>query len=86
MALCLRQSKVGVSILTRIVARSGLKDGITINSGCPGWCKTDMAGDKAPRTAEQGAETFTHIALLPADQTPNGEFWEDNKVSSLTKQ
>jgi len=24
-------------------------------SYCPGWCRTDMAGDKAPRSSEQGA-------------------------------
>lgn len=51
----------------------------------PGWCRTDMAGSSAPRTAEEGARTFSHLALLPTDQTPNGQFWEDCKVSSITR-
>jgi NAD(P)-dependent dehydrogenase (short-subunit alcohol dehydrogenase family) len=38
-------SKVGVSIMTRIFAKQLKNDDrhITVNSGCPGWCKTDMA-------------------------------------------
>lgn len=77
-------SKVGVSIMTRILAKQ-MKNGVTINSGCPGWCRTDMAGPRAPRTAEEGASTFVHIMLLPDEGISNGEYWEDKKVSSLTR-
>ena len=77
-------SKVGVSIMTRIFARE-MKNGITINCGCPGWCRTDMAGDKAPRAPEDGAKTFSTIALMSSENMPNGEFWEDEKVSDLTR-
>ena len=42
-------SKVGCSILSKILARN-LPRGITLNFVCPGWCRTDMAGDKGQRT------------------------------------
>ncbi len=44
-----------------------------------------MAGDKAPRSAEEGAETLSYIGLLPDDDKTTGEFWEDKKISSLTR-
>ncbi|CAG8714287.1 6974_t:CDS:2 [Gigaspora margarita] len=45
-------SKVGVTILSRILGRRADKEGknIKIFACCPGWVKTDMAGDKAPLT------------------------------------
>ena len=79
-------SKVGVSCLTQIMARNKeLPRSITINCGCPGWCRTDMAGDKAPRSAEEGAADLVHICLLPEGDKSNGEFFENKKVSSLTR-
>jgi len=74
-------SKVGVTMLTRIQARDNKIKGVLINSCCPGWVKTDMAGDKATLTPAQGALTPVHLAFLPADG-PNGKFWQDAKVSS----
>lgn len=38
-----------MSLMTRVFAKEFAKDGVTVNSGCPGWCKTDMAGDKGRR-------------------------------------
>ncbi len=42
--------------------------------------KTDMGGDKAPLTPDQGAENPIVCALLPAG-SPNGEFWRDKAVA-----
>jgi len=78
-------SKVGASCATRVLSKT-LPRGIKINCGCPGWCRTDMAGDKAPRSAEDGAHTLTHIAMLPEDDNTSGEFWEDKHVSSITRE
>ena len=74
-------TKMAVTALTKVHARelSG-KDDILVNSCCPGWVKTDMAGDKAPLTPDQGAETPVLCALLPAG-SPTGEFWKDKKVA-----
>ena len=57
------------------------KEDVLINACCPGWVKTDMAGDKAPLTPDQGAETPILCALLPAGG-PNGEFWRDKAVTT----
>ena len=40
-----------------------------------------MAGDKATKSAEQGAETAIYLAT--EDIKENGKFWEDNKVSNF---
>lgn len=78
-------SKVGVSILTRIYAKTAPRR-ITVNSGDPGWCKTSMAGfERPPRTAAQGAETFVHMALVPDEQYANGQLWEDSKIIELNQ-
>ena len=75
-------SKLGRIALTKIIARemtaSGKTD-ILVNACCPGWCRTDMAGDNAPLSADQGAETPVHLALLPAG-SPTGEFWGEKKI------
>jgi len=75
-------SKSGLTMLTRLQARDNKTKGVLINSCCPGWVKTDMAGDKAPLTPAQGALTPVHLAFLPSDG-PNGKFWQDCKVSDF---
>lgn len=76
-------SKVGVTALTKIqareMARCGQED-ILVNACCPGWVRTDMAGDKAPLTPDQGAETPVHLALLPPG-SPTGEFWRNKAIA-----
>ncbi|XP_078512069.1 carbonyl reductase [NADPH] 1-like [Lissotriton helveticus] len=82
-------SKMGVTVLSMIQARKLTNtftkergaDGILLNSCCPGWVKTDMAGDKAPKTPDQGAETPVYLALLPNDaEGPHGQFVIEKKV------
>lgn len=34
---------------------------------CPGWCRTDMAGEKASKSAEDGADTALWLM---------GKLWE----------
>jgi NAD(P)-dependent dehydrogenase (short-subunit alcohol dehydrogenase family) len=76
-------SKVGVTALTKVhaleIAASGRED-VLINSCCPGWVRTDMAGDKAPLSPNEGAETPVFLALLPAG-SPSGEFWKEKKIA-----
>jgi len=74
-------SKSGVTMLTRILARENKIKGLLINSCCPGWVKTDMAGDKATLTPAEGALTPVHCATLPADGA-NGQFFQDCKLST----
>ena len=79
-------SKVALNILTAIQARDHPYDketDILINSCCPGWCRTDMAGQRAPKSAAEGAVTPVFLALIPPGQEqPHGKFYEDLKESS----
>ena len=50
-------SKTALNMLTQQLVAALPK--IAVNSICPGWCRTAMGGDAAPRSAETGAETIT---------------------------
>ncbi|KAK1344349.1 hypothetical protein QTO34_014916 [Cnephaeus nilssonii] len=78
-------TKIGVTVLSRIHARnlsahrSG--DKILLNACCPGWVRTDMAGPKATKSPEEGAETPVFLALLPSDaEGPHGQFVMEKRV------
>ena len=76
-------SKTALIALSKIHAKELSecgKEDIILNCCCPGWVRTDMAGDQAPLTPDQGAETPVTLALLPAGG-PFGEFWRDKKVA-----
>jgi len=53
-----------------------LTDGVMINAMCPGWARTRMGGDGAPRSPEDGADTALWLATLP-DDGPSGGFFRD---------
>ena len=77
--------KIGVTVLSRIQARKLSEqrggDKILLNACCPGWVRTDMAGPKAPKSPEEGAETPVYLALLPSDaKGPHGEFVHEKEV------
>lgn len=70
-----RLSKVALNAFTQIFA-SDLRDTtIKVNSMCPGWVKTDMGGEGAPRSVDQGADTAVWLAT--AEMIPNGKFLRD---------
>jgi len=73
-------SKVGMSMLTRILARDNKTSGVLINACCPGYVRTDMAGPSASKSPAEGAETPVFLALAPAG-TANGVFWSDKRQS-----
>jgi NAD(P)-dependent dehydrogenase (short-subunit alcohol dehydrogenase family) len=76
-------SKVAVNVLTLVLARMYPK--LQINSCCPGWCRTDMAGDKAPRSAEEGADTPAFLALSPPAGATGLFFGERKTIDLLTQ-
>lgn len=78
-------TKIGVTALSRIQARVLTEmrpgDGILLNACCPGWVRTDMAGSKAPKSPEEGAETPVYLAMLPfGAKEPHGQLVWDKTV------
>jgi len=71
-----RLSKVTLNGVTRILAAECQDTNIKVNSVCPGWVRTRMGGEAAPRSPEAGADTIAWLATLP-DDAPSGQFWRD---------
>ena len=72
-------SKTALNAITRQFAAALHDNGVTVNSVCPGWVKTDMGGPNAPRTVQQGAETVTWL-VTKAPRTITGGFLRDRQV------
>jgi NAD(P)-dependent dehydrogenase (short-subunit alcohol dehydrogenase family) len=73
-----RLSKAALNAITTLVAKKVRNENILVNSVCPGWVRTEMGGDQAPLTAEQGADTPLWLATLP-DGGPSGGFFRERK-------
>jgi NAD(P)-dependent dehydrogenase (short-subunit alcohol dehydrogenase family) len=73
-----RISKTALNALTRIFASELQGTNILVNSVCPGWVKTDMGGENASRTPEEGVDTIVWLATL-ADGGATGGFFRDRK-------
>jgi NAD(P)-dependent dehydrogenase (short-subunit alcohol dehydrogenase family) len=74
-----RVSKTSLNALTRIMARELRGTGIKVNAICPGWVRTEMGGENATRSLEEGARGIVWAALLPEDG-PTGGFFRDGKL------
>jgi len=68
-------AKAALNALTKALPRD-LPEGIKINAMCPGWVRTRIGGEDAPRSAAEGADTAIWLADLPADG-PTGRFFRD---------
>ncbi|MCI0397349.1 MAG: SDR family oxidoreductase [Chloroflexi bacterium] len=77
-ALAYRVSKTALNALTRVLAAELRGNNILVNSVDPGWVRTEMGGDHAPRSVEEGAETAVWLATLP-DGGPTGSFFRDRR-------
>ncbi|WP_310618485.1 SDR family NAD(P)-dependent oxidoreductase [Flexibacterium corallicola] len=70
-------AKASLNALTLALSRE-LPDTVKINSMCPGWVRTQMGGESAIRTPEEGADTALWLATLH-EGGPTGGFFRDRK-------
>jgi NAD(P)-dependent dehydrogenase (short-subunit alcohol dehydrogenase family) len=71
-----RVSKIALNALTRVLARELAPRGVKVNAVCPGWVRTDLGGERAPRSVEEGASGIVWAATL-GDEAPSGGFFRD---------
>jgi NAD(P)-dependent dehydrogenase (short-subunit alcohol dehydrogenase family) len=70
-------SKTGLNGVTVQLAAALPK--FAVNSVCPGWVRTDMGGEGAPRSVGEGAASIVWLAI-EAPQDLTGKFVKDRKV------
>ena len=79
-----RISKAGVNAFVKNLSyETGLgARGFLVDAICPGHCRTDMGGEDAPRSAQEGAETAIWLATRDFDpiKDKTGLLWEDKTV------
>ena len=71
-------TKVALNAMTRVLAEDLDSTGILVNAISPGWCRSDMGGASAPRSAEQGAASIVWGVTLP-DDGPTGGYFQDGE-------
>jgi NAD(P)-dependent dehydrogenase (short-subunit alcohol dehydrogenase family) len=71
-------SKAALNAITILFANALRRDGVLVNCADPGWVRTDMGGNSAPRSVEEGADTIVWLATLP-EGGPTGGFFHDRK-------
>jgi NAD(P)-dependent dehydrogenase (short-subunit alcohol dehydrogenase family) len=69
-------SKTALNALTQHFAAALPQ--FAVNAVSPGWVRTDMGGDAAPLSVEQGADTIVWLAL-DAPQTLTGKFLRERR-------
>ncbi len=73
-----RLSKVGVGGLTAYLDAEYGDRGLLANAVSPGWVRTEMGGDAAPRSPSKGAETPVWLARFTPG-SPTGRLWKDHE-------
>lgn len=72
-------SKAAMNVLTIKLAAELQGTGVLVNAVCPGWVRTEMGGNAAPRSVVEGASGIVWAATLEANG-PNGGFFRDGKA------
>lgn len=73
-----RISKTALNAMTTAMSADLSQTGIKVFSMCPGWVRTRLGGDMAPRNVQQGAETA--IWLATNEKIPGGGFYRDKQI------
>ena len=69
-------SKLALNGATILLADALKAQGIAVFAMCPGWVRTDMGGNSAPRSPEEGADTAIWLAT-EASMSESGKFFRN---------
>lgn len=72
-----RVSKAALNALTRMLAAELAREGIAVNSVCPGWAATDTRDGGGRSAAEAAGSVLQAVDLPPGG--PTGEFLRDGR-------
>ncbi|MGK7907029.1 MAG: SDR family oxidoreductase [Synechococcus sp.] len=71
-------SKLALNGITILMADALRNRNIAVYSMCPGWVRTDMGGQAAPRSPEEGADTAIWLAT-EGTLEQSGQFFRDRQ-------
>ena len=71
-------SKLALNGATIMLDQALSKRGIAVNSMCPGWVRTDMGGQNASLSVEEGADTAVWLAT-DAPHSLSGKFFRNRR-------
>ena len=79
---CYNISKGLLTAWTYYVLKDSLKGDQQAFSLCPGWCRTDMGGEKALKNADEGPDTIEYLIDLPykLNKEINGKFFLEKEL------
>jgi NAD(P)-dependent dehydrogenase (short-subunit alcohol dehydrogenase family) len=75
-----RLSKTLLNAITVLLAKELRDTNILVNSACPGGVHSEMGGNQAPLSPNQGAATPIWLATLPDDGPTGGFFREQQPI------
>jgi NAD(P)-dependent dehydrogenase (short-subunit alcohol dehydrogenase family) len=74
-------SKAALNVWTLQLAQELQGSSVKVNSAHPGWTRTDMGGQDAPLSVEEGVETIVRLATLSKDGPTGGFFHLDMRLA-----
>lgn len=74
-------SKLALNGVTIMLHQALNSQGISVNSVCPGWVRTDMGGPGASRSVEEGADTAVWLAT-EAPESLSGKSFRDRRETT----
>ncbi len=91
-----RQSKLGLILFTRLLAKKLKGTGVTVNAAHPGMNKTDLGRDAGGfskmifkmmgKDPSIGAETSIFLASSPEVENITGEYWAKKEIKKSSKE